>query len=77
MQAKHTRREFMKGASHIGTLSFFPASVLVRPSIAAADVNPEAIQKLALRLQGRLITPSSDAYDESRRVNIWNPTLSI
>jgi hypothetical protein len=72
MQTKHNRREFLKGAWYIGIFTL-PTTVFARSTIETADVDPEAIRKLALSLRGPVIAASSDAYDAARRVNIWNP----
>lgn len=72
MQTTHNRREFLKEASCVGTL-FLPATVCARSGRAPGNVDPDAIQKLAISLQGRVITTSSDEYDTARRLNIWNP----
>jgi FAD binding domain-containing protein len=58
---------------HEPELDFLPATPFARSATAPGDVDPEAIQKLALSVRGRVLAPSNDGYGAARRVNFWNP----
>jgi FAD/FMN-containing dehydrogenase len=77
MRTTYNRRQLLKGASRIGTLAFLPATPFARSARATGDVDPEAIQKLALSIPGRVLAPSNNGYNKARQVNIWNPRTNL
>lgn len=66
-----TRRNFIKRSfASAGALGV--ATGCQRLRLSEAEANPEAIERLRAKLQGRLILPNDPSYESARRVFYWN-----
>jgi FAD/FMN-containing dehydrogenase len=70
---QNNRRQFLSRYAVLGGgLGFWIGSGPLRAS-SRPEINPDSLQRLSKKLQGKLVLPSDATYESARRVFYWNP----
>jgi FAD/FMN-containing dehydrogenase len=67
-----SRRKFIARSLAYGGLGYWVGTTSPITS-ANPEVNPDRLQQLRQKLQGRLVLPGDEHYDQAKRVFYWNP----
>lgn len=68
-----TRRQFLVSTAGLGGGCGYWIGSGTLCASSKPEINPDSVQRLGKKLQGKLVLPSDATYDGAKRVFYWNP----